>query len=364
MIDCRRHSRHFPQALNKIILKNTSNMKNRIIFSTAVATVLCALTGVQAADTDGTAGASLGNPVIASGTGLEIKRGDLDDAMASIKQTIPPAQIILAEKQILNSLIDTKLLLAKATDEDKAAGKKAADLQITAAIENVGSQPAFDQLLKTNGLTEDVFRTKRTDDATAEAVIQRELKINVTDDEVKNYYDTHTSDYEQPEMVRVSHILIYTVDPVTREALPPAQSDARRKLSDNIVKAARNGADFSKLAKQYSEDPGSKASGGELLPFPRGQMLPEFESAAFALTNNEVSDVITTSVGYQIIKLLEKIPSKKTSYLTAIAEIKQGLTQQKFRQLAPAYLDGLQKAANVQILDPSLKVTNVPPAGQ
>jgi parvulin-like peptidyl-prolyl isomerase len=338
-------------------------MKNRIISSILIVAVLCALTGAQAADTNVVAGESLGNPVIAMGTGIEIKRGDLDEAMAGLKQTIPPAQIILAEKQILNQLINSRLLLAKATDADTAAGTKAADLQITAAIENAGSQEAFDQLLKTNGLTEAVLRAKRTEAATADAVIQRELKVSVTDDEVKKYYDTHTSDYEQPEMVRVSHILIFTVDPVTHATLAAAQLDARRKLSENVVKAARSGADFAKLARQVSEDLGSKANGGELLPFPRGQMAPEIDAAAFALTNNEVSDVITTSVGYQIIKLIEKIPSKKTSYLTAITEIKQGLTRQKFAQLAPAYLDGLQKAAGVEILDPSLKAADAASPG-
>jgi len=336
----------------------TQKMKNRMFFSIVIAAVLFALTNVRAADTSG-------NPVIAKGTGLEIKRGDLEDAMSGVKvqtQNLSPEQFVLAQKQILNQLINSTLLLARATDADKAAGKKAADLQITAAIENAGSQEAFDQRLKTNGLAEAVVRAKISDEATAEAVIQRELKVAVTDDDVKKYYDAHTSDFEQPEMARVSHILIYTVDPVTRAALPPAQSDARRKLSDNIVKAARGGADFSKLAKQYSEDPGSKANGGELLPFPRGQMLPELESAAFALTNNGVSDVITTSTGYQIIKLMEKIPSKKIDYLTAIADIKQGLARQKYAQLAPVYLEGLQKAAGVEILDPSLKMTNAAPS--
>jgi parvulin-like peptidyl-prolyl isomerase len=340
------------------------NMKNKIIISTVVATILSALTAVRAADTNVVVEESLGNPVIiARGTGIEIKRGDLDDAMAGVKQTIPPAQMILAEKQVLNQIINTRLLLAKATDEDKAAGKKAADLQITAAIENSGSQAAFDQRLMTNGLTETGVRAKLTDDTVAQAVIQRELKVNVTDDEVKNYYDAHTADYEQPEMVRVSHILIFTVDPVTHATLPAAQLDARRKLSENIVKASRAGADFAKLAKQVSEDLGSKANGGELLPFPRGQMTSEIDAAAFSLTNNEVSDVITTSVGYQIIKLLEKIPANKSSYLTAIAEIKQGLTRQKFAQLAPAYLDGLQKAAGVEILDPSLKAATAATPG-
>ncbi|HEX3890395.1 MAG TPA: peptidylprolyl isomerase [Verrucomicrobiae bacterium] len=343
--------RQFQQSLKAL------NMKFRIFFPAVAAVVLCGLAGALADDT---------NAVIARGTGIEIKRSDLDDAMAAYKtqiQTLTPAQVLHFQRETLTNLINSKLLLAKATDEDKAAGKKTADLQITAAIENVGSQDAFDQLLKTNGLTEAVVRAKRTDAATAEAVIQRELKVTVTDDEVKKYYDTHTADYEQPEMVRISHILIFTVDPMTRATLPAAQLDVRRKLSENIVKAARSGADFSTLAKQVSEDFGSKSSGGELLPFPRGQMLREIEDAAFSMTNNQVSDVITTSVGYQIIKLLDKIPAKKTSYLTAVADIRQGLTRQKFAQIAPPYLDGLQKAAGVEILDPSLKGTNAAPPG-
>ena len=312
-----------------------------------------AATGTNAATT-----AAFSNPVIARGTGLEITRGDLEDAMTGIKaqtQSLTPARILQIQKQMLNRLIETKLLLAKATDADRATGKKTADLQITALKENAGSQEALDQRLKNLGLTETDLSAKITQDATAQAVLQRELNVTVTDDEAKKYYDTHTFEFEQPEMAHVEHILIFTVDPVTHTALPGAQLDARRILSENLVKAARAGADFEKLAKQYSEDPGSKAGGGELTPFPRGQMAPEIDAAAFSLTNNQVSDVITTSIGYQIIKLLDKTPPKKTDYLTAIANIKQALTQQKADQLGLVYLDNLKKAAAVEILDPNLK---------
>lgn len=337
-------------------------MRTGIISSTALAAVLCLFQAAQAADTNSVTTAISGNQVIARGAGLEITRGDLDDAMTGIRsayknqgQTLSPAQVINFEKQVLNNLIVTKLLLAKVTDADKEAGKKAADLQITALKENAGSQEAIDQRLKVLGMTEAGLSAKLTQDATAQAVLQRELQVTVTDDEAKNYYDTHGADFEQPEMVRISHILIFTVDPVTHAALSAAQLDARRKLSDNIVKAARTGADFSRLAKQYSEDPGSKASGGELLPFPRGQMAPEIDAAAFSMTNNQVSDVITTSIGYQIVKLLDKAPAKKIDYLTAIASIKQGLAQQKSEQLGSVYLEGLKKAAGVEILDSDLK---------
>jgi len=334
----------------------------KIIRSTALAAVLCVFQAASAADTNATTTATAGNPVIARGNGFEITRGDLDEAMTGIKaqiQSLTPAKVLDVQRLMLNRLIETKLLLAKATDADKAAGKKMADLQITALKENAGSPEAFAQRLKALGLTEASVSAIAVQDDTAKAVLQRELNVTVSDDEVKRYYDGHTADFEQPEMARASHILIFTVDPVTRAALPADQQLSRRRKADDLVKAARAGNDFAALAKQYSEDPGSKDSGGVLPPFPRGQMAPEIDAAAFSLTNNQVSDVITTGIGYQIIKLLEIIPSKKMDYLAAITQIRQGLTQQKADQLGSVYLDGLKKAAAVEILDPNLKPSAV-----
>ncbi len=84
-------------------------------------------------------------------------------------------------------------------------------------------------------------------------------------------------------------------------------------------------------------------------------MVPEFEAAAFSLTNNQVSDVITSSYGYHIIKQTGKTPAKKIEYSTISDKIKNYLTQQKIEKLAPAYMDKLQKDADVQIPDADLK---------
>jgi parvulin-like peptidyl-prolyl isomerase len=341
-------------------------MNSRIIFSTMIAAVLCAFTGAQAAGTNDMAGASLGNPVIARGTGFEIKRGDLDDAMTGIRaaaaaqnQAISPEQEVRLEKQILNRIIDSKLLLAKATDEDKAAGKKAADLHMTALLENLGSQEKFDQQLKAAGETADEERSRYADQITVQTALLRELKISVSDEDVQKFFDDHRiSAFEAPEMVRISHILIFTNDPVTHLALTSDQQQSQRVLLDGVVKSIREGVDFETVAKQYSEDIGSKASGGELPPFPRGQMAPEIDAAAFSLTNNQVSGIIATSAGYQIIKVLQKIPAQKTGYLEAAPKIKEYLTQQQAQKLEAPYLEGLRAAAGVVILDPSLKGTD------
>jgi parvulin-like peptidyl-prolyl isomerase len=170
-------------------------------------------------------------------------------------------------------------------------------------------------------------------------------------------------------MVHVRHILLMTMDPATRAPLPDDQVKEKRQQIDDLLKRARAGEDFAKLATQYSEDPGSKDNGGELPPFahasvdPSHAMVPEFEAAAFSLETNQISDVVTTSYGYHIIKLLDKTPARKmvltdkvpSSDTTIADKIKDYLTQQKTDALAPSYLDKLKQDADVEILDADLK---------
>jgi parvulin-like peptidyl-prolyl isomerase len=217
--------------------------------------------------------------------------------------------------------------------------------------------------MKAVGMTPSELRSKVTQENTAQAVLTRELNVAITDAEVKQFYDEHPAEFEQPEMIHVRHILLMTMDPVTRTPLAADQQKAKQKQADDLLKRIRGGADFAALAKQYSEDPGSKDNGGELPAFPRGQMVPEFEAAAFSLTNNQVSDIVTSSYGYHVIKLLDKTPAKKValtdkvplSDVTIASRVKELLTQQKTEKLAPDYLNKLQAAADVQVLDADLK---------
>ncbi len=315
-----------------------------------------------------------GDPVVAKGKGFEIKQSELDEVVLGIKsaaaahgETISPEQMTAIQAQMLNRLIQIQILLQKSTDADKADGKSKADLQISNLLAHAGSQEIFDRQLKSVGMTPDELRTKITQEATATATLTRELGINVTDAEVKQFYNdtNHTADFEQPEMVRAAHILLMTRDPVTGAELTDDQKAAKKKQLEDILKRARAGENFAALAKQYSEDPGSKDTGGEYT-FPRGQMAPEFEAAAFSLNTNQISDIITTQFGYHIIKLLEKIPAKRIALtdklpptdMTVADKIKDFLLQQKTQKLAPAYLDNLKKGADIEILAPDLKAAS------
>ena len=349
------------------------NYKMKLFFSAAVMMALMTASGARAAtapatpaDTNASPSATMaslfGDPVIAKGNGVEVKQSALDEVMLGIKsaaaahnENIPPQQLMGIESQMLNRLIQIQLLLQKATDADRAEGKNKAELQITSLLQRAGSQEAFDRQLKAVGMTPDELRAKITQEATATATLTRELGVTVTDADAHAFYTNHPADFEQPETVHVRHILLLTMDPATRSPLPADQLQAKRKQIEDILKRVKAGEDFATLAEQYSEDPGSKAKGGELPPFSHGEMVPQLEAAAFSMQTNTVSDVVTTDYGFHIIKLLDKTPAQKVDYAKVADKIKDFLIQQKTQKLAPAYLAGLSKAANVEILNPDLK---------
>ena len=131
---------------------------------------------------------------------------------------------------------------------------------------------------------------------------------------------------------------------------------AKRKQIEDLLKRARAGEDFEKLATQYSEDPGTKDTGGEVKISRDGKAPPEFEAAAFSLKTNQISDVVETVYGYHVIKLLEKIPAKKFELAKVSTDMKDlsPTAARKLNKIAPGrYTSSLKKEAqNVEILDP------------
>jgi len=299
--------------------------------------------------------------VVAKGKGVEVKRGQLDEALVSIKSTavargqaIPPQETTRVEQQVLDRMIQIQLLVAMATDADKAKGHETSAKRFENIRTRAGTDDALNRQLKSVGMSQEELRTRMLEEATAETVLERQLKITVTDDEVKKFYDDNPARFEQPEMVRASHILLSTHDTATGLELPDEKKAAKRKLMEDILKRARAGEDFTKLAKEFSEDTGLKENGGEYT-FPRGQMVPEFEAAAFSLNTNQVSDIVTTQFGYHIIKLSEKIPAKKMELAKVASDLKEGLKQQAIQKQLPDYMEKLKQDAGVEILDEKLK---------
>jgi parvulin-like peptidyl-prolyl isomerase len=311
------------------------------------------------------------NSIVATAKGVSISRSQLDEALIGIKtgaaargQNIPPEQLSMVERQILQRLIQVQLLNAKATEADKTAGKELTAKRIADLKKQAGSDELFLTRLKSLGLNESELNAKMSEELTAETVLKRELKVEVSDEETKKFYDENPARFEQPERVRAAHVLIGTRDNATGTDLSDEQKAEKKKVAEAVLKRAKAGEDFAALAKEFSEDPGSKDKGGEYT-FPRGQMVPEFEAAAFSLNTNQVSDLVTTQFGYHIIKTYEKLPAKKVDYEEVKSDLKEGLANQAIQKKLPDYLAKLEKESDVQILDERLKAIVIPkePAG-
>lgn len=314
------------------------------------------------------------DPVIARGKDFEIKRSQLDEAFVKAKATAAAAGVSFSEPErkllevrLVNEMVVGNILSGRATDADQQRAREAAEKFIADARKQLGTEEAFNAKLKLNKLTLGELRAKLIKEALPSAVLEREMKgkVAVTDAQVKKFYAENPAKFEQPETVRAAHILIGTRNPVTGAELSADQRAAKRKQIDDLLKRAKAGEDFVKLARQYSEDPSSKDNGGEIT-FSRGTpgVPMTFEASAFMLKKDEISPVVTTDFGYHIIKQLEKKPARIVPMDEASGKIKDYLTQQGGAKLAPAYFAELKKEAGVEILDESLKLDEREPAAR
>jgi peptidyl-prolyl cis-trans isomerase C len=308
-------------------------------------------------------GALFGDTVVAKGKGVEVKRNELDAEVVNTRAVLAARGIPTPpdlDQQALKSLIIKQLILNKATDADRAKGKANFENQLAKLQKDSGlSDEEFNKRISTQlfgGQTREQWNKQNIEQATIPVVLQRELNINITDEDVKKFYNdpTNTAAFEQPEMVRASHILLMTQDPDTKEPLSDAKKAEKKKQMEDILKQAKDGKDFAELAKKYSEDPGSKDKGGEYT-FPRGQMVPQFENTAFSLKPGEISEIIETQFGYHIIKLSEKMPAKKVDFDKVKDEIHDVMVRQAIQKQFLTFAQKLQKDANVEILDEKLK---------
>jgi parvulin-like peptidyl-prolyl isomerase len=144
-------------------------------------------------------------------------------------------------------------------------------------------------------------------DAARTNILIQSLVAGLQGDEAgdKKYFEEHPEQFGQ---VRARHILIST-QPGADASKPKLTDEQARKKADDIRARLEKKEDFAKIAKAESDDPGSKDTGGEYT-FPRGQMVPAFEQAAFGLKVNEISQPIKTQFGYHVIQLLERLPGK------------------------------------------------------
>jgi parvulin-like peptidyl-prolyl isomerase len=259
--------------------------------------------------------------------------------------TVPPDRVVLTVGDVkltfaqFNQIID--VLPEQARAMYRGAGRKqlADNLVKLIVLSEEGKRRKLDQT--------EAFRTqtKFEMDNVLAGITYAELNKEVTVDDatLRKYYDDHKTEFVQ---ARARHILIrFQGSPVPLKpgAKDLSDADALAKAQD-LEKQIKGGADFAALATKESDDAGSAANGGDLGFFHRGQMVPSFEAAAFAMQPGQVSDPVKSQFGYHIIKL-EAIQTK------TFDEVKADLEKRLKPEQAQKAMENLQKQSTV-VYDP------------
>ncbi len=171
--------------------------------------------------------------------------------------------------------------------------------------------------------------------------------IKISDEEIKAFYDEHQAAFAVPESVKASHILIQ----VSKDAGEKLWDKAKKDLTALRKDILAGKVAFEDAAKEKSDCP-SKADGGNLGFFVKGQMVPEFEEAAFGTKVGEISAPVKTQFGYHIIKVTEKKEASTRTLDEVKDELRQQLLQKKQRDTMQEFVDKLNKSYDVEILLP------------
>ena len=273
------------------------DMSGKKVFITIIFLIFCA--SLLAEEVDGIA-AVVRNEIILKS---EVKRF-YEEWIATSQQ---PSNI--TEDEILQLLIDEKLILEKAKKEEIVVKDSEVEMRLERIISNLQSQfdspQQFNLALQNEGLTlnklKEQYRQEISKQIIKETVLTQEVfsKVSISEYEKRNFYETHVDSFPQrPKMVEIGQIIIQSK--VSKKSL----DEALRKIQDIKSELDMN-ADFEELAKEHSDCPSSK-DGGDLGYFSRGQMVKPFEEAAFSLNIGEISEPIKTEFGYHIIRVDDK----------------------------------------------------------
>lgn len=250
----------------------------------------------------------------------------------------------MIREQALNNLINREVL----TEAVKKEGIKVSSSEIDARVAEFetasGGPDGFETRLSMMGVTEDELRHEIELGIAVEKMMEDRAGdlAEPTEADLRAFYDDNPEQFQRPEQVKASHIL-FMVEADAGEAAKAA----KRKEAEEVLAQIKGGADFAALAREHSDCP-SSSQGGDLGFFGRGQMVPPFEEAAFALRPGQMSGIVETRFGYHIIKVEERADPQAIAFEEAKPRIAQFLGGQNRQQAMSSVIEDLRADAKIE----------------
>jgi len=232
-------------------------------------------------------------------------------------------------EQVLSDLINEQLIGQAAKKAKITVTSAEVDAEMEKLREQIG--PSFDSVLAQYGMTVEDLQKNMELNLLVFKVSTKD--VTVSEDALMSFFEEHKSDYDQPEMVKASHILVETEEKA---------KEIKKKLAE--------GADFAELARSESTDPMSAAEGGDLGFFARGRMVAEFEKAAFAMSPGQTSAPVKSEYGYHIIRVTDRKDAHEATFDDVKDDIERTIKGNQAKS-AQALASELRLEADVTITD-------------
>ena len=289
--------------------------------------------------------------IMARVNGLPIDRAEFERAVKSLEGQaggpVPPERRDVIYRQLVDQLIGMKLLAQESVARKIVVPDTEVEGRLTEVKKPFPNEQAFTAALAERQLTLDKLKAEIRQQLQAMKLVDAEIRptVAVTDADVTDFYVKNPEKFQEPEAVRVSHILIRTPD-----ATDEAQKKKAKAEATTVLAELKKGGDFAALAKQHSQDAGSAANGGDLGFVPRGNTVPVFEQAAFALKPGQTSGIVESPFGYHIIKVFAHRDARTVPLQEVKPQVKEFLTQQQMQQKTEAFINKLKAKGKVEIL--------------
>ncbi len=254
-------------------------------------------------------------------------------------------------KDVLRDLIDQSLLVQKAKDEGLNV-----DTDVVRRLDelrqqyNFSTMEDFQKAVEASGISWEDYKENIKNSLLTQELIRREVggRIQISQEEVRKYYEAHRDEFNRPESVALREIFLST------RGKSPAEVAEIRKKAEDLLTRIKNGEDFAQLARRYSEGPTAK-NGGDIGVFQHGQLSKQVEEAVFKLNRNQVTPVLETPQGFEILQVVRHYQAgiqplnvvedeiMNRLYMErlgpALREYLKELRQQSYIRLKPGYTD-------------------------
>ena len=259
----------------------------------------------------------------------------------------------LIEKEVVRELVHQQ-----GKEKNLEADSDLIEKEMKALREPYSSDEEFEKALSARNITLQDLKNSMEVDIRARQLLNEQIKgkIDISDEDVKKYYEDNKQIFYRPESFRTRHILAALFPPkaLRTQSISELQKNreyfariAEEKI-DGIIKELKEGADFEELAKEKSDDESSRDRGGDLDIIYKGILDPAFDEAISKLKPGEISEKVTTRFGFHVIQLIEKHPPEQVPFDTMENSIQKFLFMEEAKKQVEVYIEGLRKQATIE----------------